>query len=79
MGSATFWAASTCHRALAQLYLRLVELGRVPPLEEPWDPETHMQVWATCRMGWAAAWAGLAVWCGGSARVGAGAAAGRAA
>lgn len=43
-GGAAFWGAATCQRALAELYLRLAELARLPPLDEPLEPEEHVQV-----------------------------------
>lgn len=42
-GGAAFWGAAAPRRAMAQLYLRLVELARLPPLDEPLDPEVHVQ------------------------------------
>lgn len=42
-GSAAFWAAPANLDAMARLYLRLTELCRLPPLDEPLDPEVHTQ------------------------------------
>ncbi len=43
-GGAAFWGAAACQRALAEMYLRLAELARLPPLDEPLEPEVHVQV-----------------------------------
>lgn len=42
--SADFWASTANQRALALLFLRLAELARVPPLDEPRRPGVHTQV-----------------------------------
>ena len=45
-GGAVFWGTAANRRALAELYLRLAELARLPPLDEPLEPEVHVQVGA---------------------------------
>lgn len=42
-GSAAFWAAPANVDAMVCLYLRLSELCRLPPLDEPLQPEVHTQ------------------------------------
>ncbi|PRW20380.1 hypothetical protein C2E21_9105 [Chlorella sorokiniana] len=42
-GGAAFWGATASQRALAELYLRMAELARMPPLDEPLDPGVHVQ------------------------------------
>ncbi|KAL4431351.1 hypothetical protein ABPG75_006607 [Micractinium tetrahymenae] len=42
-GSAAFWASPANVDAMARLYLRLTELCRLPPLDEPLEPGVHTQ------------------------------------
>ncbi|KAL4418807.1 hypothetical protein ABPG77_006776 [Micractinium sp. CCAP 211/92] len=46
-GSTAFWAAPANVDAMARLYLRLSELCRLPPLDEPLQPEVHTQAGTT--------------------------------